>query len=78
MKYSPVVEDYFQKVIKKSWTWNKLTETEKQRFIDMNFDRIKGSDKIRIEWLCMTYEAFLIGLGYEPIGWRETEKVPQF
>ena len=49
MKYSPVVEDYFQRVIKKSWTWEKLTEEEKQRFIDMPvFDEIKGSDKMRI------------------------------
>ena len=28
-KYSSVVEEYFQNVIKKSWTWNRLTEEEK-------------------------------------------------
>ena len=78
-KYSPVVENYLQNVIKKSWTWEKLTEEEQRRFIDMNvFDRIKGNDKTRIEWLNTIYHAFLYALGYKPIGWRETEEVPQF
>lgn len=79
-KYSNAVENYFQDVIKKSWTWERLTQEEKQRFIDMNvFDRIKGNDKIRIEWLQTTYESFLSALGYKPIGWREADKeVPKF
>lgn len=78
-KYSNAAEDYFQNVIKKSWTWNKLTEEEQRRFVDMNvFDRIKGSDKTRIEWLNTIYHSFLCALGYKPIGWRETEEVPQF
>lgn len=29
IKYSSAVENYFQNVIKKSWTWNRLTATEK-------------------------------------------------
>lgn len=46
VKYSPAVENYFQNVIKKSWSWDRLTEEERKRFIDMNvFDRIKGTDK---------------------------------
>lgn len=79
-KYSNAVENYFQDVIKKSWTWERLTQEEKQRFIDMNvFDRIKGNDKIRIEWLQTIYESFLSALGYKPIGWREADKkVPKF
>ena len=36
-KYSSAVENYFQNVIKKSWTWNRLTEEEQRRFIDMEF-----------------------------------------
>ena len=28
MKNSNAVENYFQDVIKKSWTWNRLTEAE--------------------------------------------------
>lgn len=72
MKYSTVVEDHFQNVIKKSWTWQRLTEEEQQRFISMNvFDKIKGNDKTRIEWLGTIYHSFLTGLGYKPVGWRE-------
>ena len=75
IKYSSAVEDYFQNVIKKSWTWDRLTEEERRRFIDMNvFDRIKGNNKTRVEWLNTIYESFLSALGYKPIGWRETEE----
>ncbi len=78
-KYSNIVETYFQNVIKKSWTWDKLTEEERKRFIDMNvFDKIKGNDQTRIEWLNTIYQSFLSALGYKPIGWRETEEIPKF
>ena len=73
-KYSSAVEDYFQRVIKKSWTWEKLTEQEQERFINMNvFDKIKGNDKTRVEWLNTIYTSFLIALGYKVVGWREEE-----
>ena len=50
-KHTMAVENYFQNVIKKSWTWEKLTEEEQKRFTDMNvFDRIKGNDDTRVEW----------------------------
>lgn len=82
IKYSNAVENYFQNVIKKSWTWEKLTEEEQKRFIDMDvFDKIKGNDKTRVEWLNTIYKSFLSALGYEPIGWRETEEekeMPRF
>lgn len=69
MKYSEATEKYFQTVTKKLWTWNRLTEEERQRFIDMNvFDRIKGTDKTRIEWLNTVYTSFISALGYQPIG----------
>lgn len=75
-KYSPVVENYLQNVIKKSWTWEKLTEEEQRRFIDMDvFDRIKGNDKTRVEWLNTIYQAYLIALMYNPIGWREESEI---
>lgn len=58
-KQSNIVENYFQNVIKKSWTWEKLTNEERQRFIDMNvFDKIKGNDNTRIEWLNTIYQSF--------------------
>ena len=80
MKYSSAVENYFQNVIKKSWTWQKLTQEEQQRFIDMDvFDKIKGTDKQRVEWLNTIYTAFLSALGYKPIGWQEEdEEIPMF
>lgn len=75
MKYSIAVEDYFQNVIKKSWTWQKLTDEEQKRFINMNvFDRIKGNNQTRKEWLHTIYTSFLSALGYKSIGWRETEE----
>ena len=57
-----------------------LTKEEQKRFIDMDvFDRIKGNDKTRVEWLNTIYESFLSALGYEWTGWRETEEeIPRF
>ena len=81
MKYSNAVENYFQDVIKKSWTWEKLTEEERKRFINMHvFDKIKGNDITRIEWFNSIYHAFLVGLDYKAIGWREedVEEIPLF
>lgn len=74
-KHSTVVGDYIEDVIKRSWTWDKLTEEERKRFLNLNvFDMIKGNDRTRIEWLQSIYTSFLNALGYEPIGWRETEE----
>ena len=80
-KHSTVVEDYIENVIKKSWTWNRLTDEERERFLNMNvFDRIKGNDTTRIEWLNTIYHSFLEALEYNPIDWREPkrEDVPKF
>lgn len=78
-KYSTAVEDYFQNVIKKSWTWARLTEEEQERFINMNvFDKIKGNDKTRVEWLNTIYHSYLVALEYRWAGWREIEDVPEF
>ena len=74
-KYSSAVEDYFQNIIKKSWTWERLTEEERQRFINMHvFDKIKGDDKTRIEWLNTIYTSFLTALGYKSVCWREPKE----
>lgn len=75
IKYSTVVDDYIQNVIKKSWTWDRLTEEERERFINLDeLKRIKGNDMTRIEWLNCIYGAFLVALEYKPIGWRETKE----
>lgn len=79
-KQSNVVENYFQNVIKKSWSWEKLSNEERQQFIDINvFDKIKGNDQTRIEWLNTIYQSFQAALDFKPIGWREEVKdIPQF
>lgn len=78
-KYSDVVENYFQTAIKKSWTWEKLTPEEKSRFVRMShFDDIRGTEKMRVDWLQSMYHCFLLGCGYTPIGWRPTEDEPLF
>ena len=82
MKCSNVVENYFHNVIEKSWTWKRLTEEERQKFINMDvFERIRGDEQTKIEWLFTIYESFIEALGYKPIGWRETieeKDVPGF
>lgn len=46
MNNNNVVEDYIESVIKNSWTWQKLTEEEKRRFINLKvFSLIKGNEK---------------------------------
>ena len=72
-KDSTVVKNHIDNVIKKSQTWNKLTEEEQKRFMDMTiFDRIRGSDQTRVSWTNTIYFAYISALGYKPIGeWRE-------
>lgn len=70
-----VTNNYFQNVIKKSWTWQRLAEEEKQRFVDLDvFNEIKGSKNTREQWLFTIYVSFLAGLGYDGFKWREQRK----
>lgn len=74
-KTENVVDNYFQNIIKNSWTWSRLTEEEKERFINLGaFKKIRGSKDIAAEWAFTIYESFLTGLGYDGIKWRETKK----
>lgn len=68
------IKNYFETVIKKSWTWAKLTQQEKENFIELNFDLITGTAKKRKAIFNLVYHAFLVGLGYKPTGWREENK----
>lgn len=68
------VYNYFNTIIVKSWTWERLTDDEKERFKTcIDFIRIKGNQRQRVEVLNMVYSAFLHGVGYTPTGWRETD-----
>lgn len=74
------VFDYFNSVISHSWTWERLTDKEKECFKTcIDFGRIQGSKRQRITTLNMIYSAFLHGVGYTPTNWREPDTdAPQF
>lgn len=74
-KLDEVTNKYFQNVIKNSWTWQRLTEEEKQRFVNLDvFNKIKGNKDAREQWLFTIYAGFLAGCGYDGFRWRETEE----
>lgn len=71
----------FVKMVEKSWTYARLTETEKACLHDAFYKYdYKGSYKARWDQLQKAYYFFLAALGYKPIGWREpeTEENPLF
>lgn len=74
------VYNYFNTVIVNGWTWQRLTPEEQERFKTcVDFSRIKGTARQRVEVLNMLYSAFLHGVGYTPIGWRESDpEAPKF
>lgn len=66
----------FVEMIKNSWTYNRMTETEKERCIHVLLDNrtqndIKGTYIQRWKALNTVYNAFLMGLGYDGFLWRE-------
>lgn len=68
----------FLEMIRKSWTWARLTDQEKERFVDVVYDcDVKGSYKQRFHILHKLYHAFLMGMNYDPLNWRE-ENDPLF
>lgn len=76
--------DWFDMIFK-SWTWKRLTDDEKTTFTNRmndwcNYDgHLVGTYKQRWEVLEELYYMYLLGIGYEPIGWREnTEENPKF
>ena len=71
--------DFFETVTIHSWTWKLLSEKEKTSFLNLPvWQHAKGTHRQRIEFFNSVYHAFLVGLGYTPIGWRETEETPLF
>ena len=73
------LQEYFN-MIKESWTFNRMTEKEKERVFDaLRFAKLKGTFFQRWEQLQAVYYGFLLGLGYTSTGWRETDpEVPLF
>lgn len=83
MKNKDFVFTDFLEMIKKSWTYEKLTEEEKGKINCILLDsrtseNIKGNYNQRWKALNALYYAFLIALDYTPTGWREEEKELNF
>lgn len=67
----------FNKMIKKSWTYAKLTECEKDKWrcilTDVRLSNsLKGTYNQRWEILNLAYASFLYGVGYTGFNWRES------
>lgn len=74
-KLDEVINKYFQNVIKNSWTWQRLTEEEKQRFVNLDiFNEIKGNKDTKEQWLFTIYAGFLVGCGFDGFRWRKIEE----
>lgn len=67
MKY---IKNHFDDCIVNSWSWNRLTEDEKQAFLDSDFSEIKGNKENQILLFNDLYFNFLESLGCNSMSWR--------
>lgn len=69
------VNDYIE-MVRRSWTFGKMTDDEKSRCIDVLTDvtvfNIQGTYIQRWNALHAVYNAFLVGIGYNSFNWRES------
>lgn len=70
----------FINMIVKSWTYDRLTEKERERCMEaLRETTLKGNWNCRCEILHSVYNAFLLALDCKSIGWREdAENIPLF
>lgn len=68
MKY---IKNHFNDVVVNSWSWNRLTEQEKQSFLDSDFSEIKGNKENQIILFNDLYFKFLENLGCNSMSWRK-------
>ena len=66
----------FIAVIKRSWTWERMTEPERAAFWRLAgiMEEAKGTYEDRMKVYHSIYTAFLYGLGYDGPEWRESKK----
>lgn len=70
---NPHIQDFIDRVIKRSWTWERLTEEEKAMTngvltaIESKAKTPQGVSRV----VNKHYSVVLKTLGYKPIGWRE-------
>ena len=68
-------KSYYLRIIHESWTYNKLTDAEKQTInIIIIGSEVFGTFEQRVEIMMQIYNAFLHGLGYDGVKWRATEE----
>ena len=77
MDKEKAISDFIE-MIKKSWTYEKLTNEEKRNFENsvmwaINNKCINGSYNNRCKILHSLYNTFLIAIGYTGEKWREQE-----
>ena len=66
--------DDFVIMIQNAWTYQRMTEPEKERCIDsLRFARLIGKYNARWDCLQGIYHAYLMGLGYTGMNWREQD-----
>ena len=67
----------FLDMVRKSWTWARLTDTERractEALTDTERAALRGTMQARWEILHAVYFAFLAGTGYSPDNWREPD-----
>lgn len=62
----------FNSLIIMSWTWERLTDEERNRAMDaLESAIISGTYDQRVATLASVYNAFLLGCGYNGHLWRE-------
>lgn len=82
MEKENVLQD-FKKMIYDSWTYEKLTNFERQQ-LEKTFESVqlnnvlKGTLKQRWAVLHATYNAFLMGVGYTDFNWRDDKREVRF
>lgn len=69
----------FVKNLENAWTYTKLTNTEKNKFIDLIetgifSENIKGTYNQKWNILDNMYNAYIIGLGYDGYNWRSNNE----
>lgn len=68
----------FKSMISDSWTWGRMTDEERTTF-ENNFAcwscSVGGSCDTRYAIFNLLYQAYLVGIGYNGMAWREPPKV---
>jgi hypothetical protein len=80
MSNREIIEKFNNDIIIKSWTYEKLTNKEKENWKNTIFDSpmvekaLKGTEFQKFHILNTIYHAFLKGCGYDSFNWRCTEE----